>query len=265
MLVVSTFNVRYGGVTGSDAWYGEPGRGALVASQLDELGADIYGLQEVLSWQLADIATGLPDHDHVGVGRDDGAEAGEFVPIFFRRDRLALLSSGHFWLSETPDTPGTTFAGAATNRMVSWARLRERESGDVLLVLNTHWDHVSRSARMASSALIQERVWSMQPEGSLLVLGDLNDGEESASVTGLREGLQLVDAYRASHPQPDGEEGTYHGFTGDTSGAPIDFVLCGAPLAPLHAEIVRWSADGVYPSDHYPVLSTLGVGGDGRE
>ena len=61
------------------------------------------------------------------------------------------------------------------------------------------------------------------------------------------------------------DEGTYHGFTGDTSGAPIDSVLCAAPLAPLHAEIVRWSADGVYPSDHYPVLSTLGVGGDGRQ
>lgn len=52
---------------------------------------DVVGFQEVLHHQLLDLAELMgesgADEDgwaHVGVGRDDGKEAGEAVPIFYR-------------------------------------------------------------------------------------------------------------------------------------------------------------------------------------
>ncbi len=39
--------------------------------------------------------------------RDDGKEEGEYGPIFYKNSKFKLLDSGYFWLSETPNIPGT--------------------------------------------------------------------------------------------------------------------------------------------------------------
>ena len=65
---------------------------------------DVFGVQEGLIDQLHYIDTECPQYARVGVGRDDGAEKGEFMAVYYLRDRFELLDSGTFWLSETPDT-----------------------------------------------------------------------------------------------------------------------------------------------------------------
>ena len=45
---------------------------------------DLLGMQEVLHNQMEDLKRGLPQYTALGVGRDDGKEAGEYCPIFFR-------------------------------------------------------------------------------------------------------------------------------------------------------------------------------------
>ena len=58
---------------------------------------DLLGMREVLHNQTEDLKRGLP-HTAL-VGRDDGKEAGEYCPIFFRTDRFTLVEYGNF-LSE---------------------------------------------------------------------------------------------------------------------------------------------------------------------
>ena len=41
----------------------------------------------------------------IGVGREDGKQAGEFISIFYRKERLEPLEHDTFWLSEQPDVP----------------------------------------------------------------------------------------------------------------------------------------------------------------
>lgn len=62
---------------------------------------DVVGFQEVLVNQMKDLTKLLGDdlYDHVGVGRDDGKEAGEYVPIFYKREKLELVDLEHIWLS----------------------------------------------------------------------------------------------------------------------------------------------------------------------
>lgn len=95
---------------------------------------DVFIFQEVLHNQLQDLVYLLgDDYAYVGVGRNDGDQKGEAVPVFWRRDRLRLRSERqggvgeegwtHFWLSETPDVVGSVGWDA-----VSQTRERERES-----------------------------------------------------------------------------------------------------------------------------------------
>ena len=99
-LCTLTYNIRYNNpADGANAW---PQRQARVAGLLQTHQPDLIGFQEVRHEQLKALATALPAHDWLGVGRDDGVAAGEYAPIFYRRARLALQESGHFWLSETP-------------------------------------------------------------------------------------------------------------------------------------------------------------------
>ena len=110
---VVSFNIRY---AASASTYERPWsvRGPLVIAQLKNsttsatnLGSlPIIGLQEVLHQQLLDVKKGLgSEWSHIGTGRDDGKQAGEYVPLMYQPSVLHLVSSTQKWLSPTPDVP----------------------------------------------------------------------------------------------------------------------------------------------------------------
>lgn len=61
---------------------------------------DIFGTQEGYIRQLEDMKAALPGYEYIGVGRNDGKEAGEHSAIFYRTDKFDLIKKGDFWLSE---------------------------------------------------------------------------------------------------------------------------------------------------------------------
>lgn len=98
----------------------------------------------MLANQFDDLQALLPGYRAVGVGREDGARAGEFNAVFFRSDRFELLDSGVFWLSENPETPGSKGWDGACERLATWTVLRDKSGGE-LLFINTHLDHIGRA------------------------------------------------------------------------------------------------------------------------
>ena len=77
---------------------------------IQESSPDLLGVQEAREGQIADFKSALPDYEFYGLGRDDGKTGGEFSGIFFRKIRFTQTAAGSFWLSATPDKPGTTFS-----------------------------------------------------------------------------------------------------------------------------------------------------------
>ena len=65
---------------------------------------DFIGTQEVMHHQLLFIKQQLPDYQHIGVGRDDGKEKGEYSSIFYNATKFEVKQQATFWLSPTPDT-----------------------------------------------------------------------------------------------------------------------------------------------------------------
>jgi endonuclease/exonuclease/phosphatase family metal-dependent hydrolase len=221
---------------------------------------DVLGVQEARHPQIVDLQNALPDYKFYGVGRDDGKQGGEYTGIYFLNDKFVLLGDDSFWLSDSPETPGSKFRNAplALTRMASWVRLRDRESGAVFLVLNTHWDHISDTARLQSASVILERIAKHGGGCPAIVMGDLNASERSPELKALLQGERaLVDSYRALFPTPSADEGSFGGWEGRRDGDRIDFILHTKQFKPVEAEVVRTNYDGLWPSDHYPVTATL--------
>lgn len=257
-----SFNIRYGtAADGDNAW---PLRRHLTFQVIRDHAPAVLGVQEALRFQLDEIAGELPHLGEVGVGRSDGIEAGEYAAILYDRRRLDLLDHGTFWLSDTPDVPGSTSWGNRITRIATWARFHDRDARSTFYVFNTHWDHESQPSRERSAQMVLERIRTRVPaDEPVLLMGDFNAGEDNPAYRALLSpdpeqpaATRLYDTFRAAHPDAIGT-GTFHAFTGDRTGDRIDAILASPEWRTLEATIVRLNEDGRYPSDHFPVTATL--------
>lgn len=254
---VMTFNIRYGlADDGDNAW---PRRRELVF-EIMQGDWDFIGLQEALVFQIDEISAALPDYGVLYRTREADPEKGEACAILFRRSRWQLDEShyGTFWLSETPEIPASKSWDSSLPRVATWG-LFHSEAVD-LVVANTHFDHRGEVARLESARLLRRRLVDSAGETPFVLLGDFNAAEDSAPVEHLLAGSdpQWIEAWRTAHPSKS-QAGTFGGWQGTADGPKIDHIFVPLEVAVGDAEIVRWSVDGRYPSDHYPVTSTLGV------
>ena len=260
-LKVMSFNIRYGTAKdGENSW---PNREYLVLETIKTFHPDLLGLQEVLKFQAEALKEQLPGYAFYGVGRNNGLDEGEFAPVMFKQDRFELMDSGHFWLSETPDVPGSKSWDSSLPRIATWVRLRDRKGGTRQIIFgNTHFDHKGVEARLQSAKLIRKRMDQVLPDMAVIVTGDFNSHEELQPYAALvkaqdSNGIQLIDTYRVIHPEKRSLEGTFGGFTGNRVGNRIDWILTTPDFATLNATINYTNDQGRYPSDHYPVEAVV--------
>jgi endonuclease/exonuclease/phosphatase family metal-dependent hydrolase len=259
-ITVMSFNLRFGTADdGDDSW---AHRRDLVAEVIREQAPDIMGTQEALRFQLDELASALPEYTEIGVGRDDGGTGGEYAAILFRSARYEVAEQGTFWFSDSPERPGSVGWGAHLPRICTWARLRERDSGRAFYVYNVHFDHESQESREKSAALLLDRIRQRPTPDPVLVTGDFNAGEDNRAMlllTGQVDStpaVRLRDSFRIRRPEAT-DVGTFHGFRGGTGGPKIDAILVSSEWVVESASIVRTSRGGRYPSDHYPVVTTV--------
>ena len=131
---------------------------------------DAFGLQEAMLPHMHYIDSVCPQYARVGVGRSDGKEGGEFVTIYYNKERFDLLDSGTFWLSETP---GKVSRGwdAVCFRTATWVKLKEMTSGKSFYYFNTHLDHKGREAQTNSIKLIVEKIKEIAGKRAAVILG----------------------------------------------------------------------------------------------
>lgn len=254
---VMSYNIRFANPgDGVNAW---ANRSDFVAEMMgDKHGADIIGVQEALKHQITDLQDMLPGYSWVGVGRDDGRDKGEFSPIFYNADRFDLLVTNTFWLSETPDVPGSRSWDAAITRVATWAKFRDRNSDREFYVLNTHFDHIGEQARIESAKMIDEFVAGLEGDLPVIVTGDLNVQESSEAYSILAGSPHLRDARYASQTEHDGPTASFSDWEElREAGSRIDYIFVNDKVDVLTHSILDDRYDGRFPSDHLPVLSKI--------
>jgi endonuclease/exonuclease/phosphatase family metal-dependent hydrolase len=258
---VMSFNIRYGAANdGTNSW---PQRRSLVLETIQAFDPDLLGLQEVLGFQAEYLQDRLPGYAFHGVGREDGVAKGEYVPVMYKTERFELVSSGHFWLSETPEIPGSKSWDSSLPRMLSWVLLRDHEVPERPFVFaNVHFDHRGPQARLESARLIRQRAAEIQDEYPVVLTGDFNTTEDDPPYAVLvkGEGFQnrrLIDTYRAIHPERSPNEASFSRWIGVRPGSRIDWIVHSPEFNTLNATINYTQEMGRYPSDHYPVEAVL--------
>jgi endonuclease/exonuclease/phosphatase family metal-dependent hydrolase len=259
-LVVMTFNVRYANPNdGANAW---PARREGVREMIRGQRPDVMGTQELLHSQLQDMLAALPGYACTGVGREDGKTKGEYCALFYREERLEMLDGGTFWLSATPAVPGKGW-DAACERVVTWAKLREKRGGKVFFAFNTHFDHVGNTARRESAALLKARIKEIAGEAPVVVTGDFNATSASTPLRVLVDPADPGHLANAADVTPvfEGPRHSYHDFGRLEEGRRqlIDHVLVKNGVTVTRVQVLDSSSTGGYISDHYPVIAVVGM------
>lgn len=254
-LTVMTYNLKVGSTNPPNGW---PERRPLVVEVIKKAAPDVLGTQEGLYGQLQDIATDLPEFQWIGLGRDGGSR-GEFMAVFYRTARLKPLAFDHFWLSDTPNVMGSKSWGPRHNRMVTWVKFLDLQTKGEFIYVNTHTDHQVQVAREKSAELIRKRVAAFDPKLPVLLGGDFNAAAgTNKSYFMLTEDKFFTDTWTIARERVNGEYGTMNNFKSLQKGAErIDWILSRGNVAVDRIEIVTFSRNGQFPSDHCPVVAKL--------
>lgn len=253
-LAVMTYNIRYATENdGVNAW---SRRKEMVIELIRKNDPAILGLQEALLEQITDIVGVLKDYNYVGVGRDDGKTAGEFSPILFKKNQYEILEQHTFWLSETPEIPGSKNWDAAITRVATWAKMKERSSGKIFFVFNTHFDHIGKEARKMSADLLKSKAAEISKGAPVIITGDFNCTREEPPYKIMidKKDVVLIDSAPANAP------GTYCTFeVNSVPCVPIDYIFHTEQWTHKNFQVIGDNNGKYYPSDHLPVAAELSL------
>jgi endonuclease/exonuclease/phosphatase family metal-dependent hydrolase len=258
-LRVATFNIRNSNADdGINSW---SNRKELVLDFINQQELTIIGLQEVLPEQLNYLRQNLPDYDFVNAGRIDGKRQGESNPVFYKTKHYRLLQKDTFWLSKTPQIPGSKSWNAACPRIVTWLKLRNKETGNSFFVFNTHFDHFSQKARELSASLLIHQIKKIAATAPFIVLGDFNCTTSSQTYKLLTKKWnklpRLMPIINKSGKNLKGPKYTYNGFSKKIDKQIIDHIFLSTNVINKSAKIHKIKKDGIYISDHYPLTAKI--------
>jgi endonuclease/exonuclease/phosphatase family metal-dependent hydrolase len=260
-LKIISLNTRYDNP--EDSLYAWPNRIPVILNFFKSENPDLIGLQEVLIHQYEFLDSVMAEYGSVGVGRADGVKEGEMNPLFFKKERFDLIRSKTFWLSETPDVPGTMAWGASLPRIVSWVELSDKMTHEHFYFFNTHFAHDSDSARIMSSELLLGKVDSLAAGFPFIITGDFNMLHSSKGysiLTDPHESVPLLsDAYAITEKRPVGPAYTFNGFSEKPSSGRIDYIFVRNGMKVLEHRIFIKKERGIYISDHWPVMAVVNL------
>lgn len=252
---VMSFNIRLDTQhDGTNAW---PHRAGMVAGFVNDQIPDLLGMQEVLWHQYLYLDSALIGYGSVAAGRDDGLREGEACPVFYRLGRFDRLDRGTFWLSATPDVPGSVGWGAALTRVATWVQLYDKVRQDTLLFINTHFDHVSDSARVMSSGVLLGRLKELAGNNDFIITGDFNARPGSLAIERMTEEGYAMDSFMLSETPPSGESYTFNGFKEEPGEGRIDYIFVREGMKVLSHKTHRVIEEGIFISDHWPVTARI--------
>ena len=210
MLRVMTFNVRLGTADdGPNRW---ELRRDLMVHTIAQQQPDLFGTQELYKFQGDYLVDKLPQYRWFGLGRLGDARD-EHMGVFYRTDRLRVLQSGNFWLSDTPDKAGSISWNHPYPRMVTWALFQQIASERRFYYYDTHFPYREQdeAARTKAAQEILARLQALPQDVPIVLTGDFNSSPDRPDHALLTTVLQ--DAWLHADSR-SGPAKTFHNFTG---------------------------------------------------
>ncbi|MDU1892397.1 MAG: endonuclease/exonuclease/phosphatase family protein [Dysgonomonas sp.] len=260
-LNVMTFNIRldHAGDSLNNWQY----RKDIAAEMIRNNNIDILGTQEVLPNQLNDLKERLPEYVGIGVGREDGKEKGEFCALFYKKDKFTEIESGNFWLSETPDVPGSKGWDASYLRVATWAILKEKTTGKEFFAINTHLDNDGATARLEGGNLLLRKAEELGKGLPVILTGDFNATPESDVIKNIiapTKENHLSDSKDIA-AKKSGTDWTFHDFGRlSLEERPLlDYIFVSKQIKVSEYIVLEDMVNEVYTSDHKAVVAKITI------
>ena len=250
-----SFNIRYANpYDGPNSW---ENRKVFVPKIIRNYESDFVGIQEALFPQIGDLQSQLPLYSWVGRTRDEAPDQGEASPILYLHEKWEIGKCGTFWLSETPEKPGSMTYGNKLPRVCTWAQFTNKKSKEVVYLYNCHLDHENHYSQKRSAEQIKDHIEKNCGESrNVFFMGDCNCTSDTECLKILRnQGYPLQDTCTLGPKEP---KGTYHYWTGSDV-IQIDHILVPEYYKIKKYQIVREKENKRYPSDHFPIYVELEV------
>ncbi|KUJ19263.1 endonuclease/exonuclease/phosphatase family protein-like protein [Mollisia scopiformis] len=229
-------------------------------------------LQEVLHLQLEDILESLNKSSspgsqwaYIGVGRDDGKQAGEYSPIFYRPSVWHLTRSETQWLSPTPHVPSKGW-DASSIRIVTVGHFTHAQTGRKIIVLSTHLDNDGSQSRRESAKIILGEIQTItdtKDVSAILLAGDFNSPPDDGAYQIMTSPDSIMEDIGVKIPEEKryGNEMTFTSFGYiDNTATRIDFIFSRKDdevTYRTYAVLANRFDDGVYSSDHRACVADL--------
>lgn len=249
-LKLMSFNVRYanGDKGTANAW--ENRRDDLY-KMINTEKPLVIGTQECQINQKSDIAANCKEYGAIGVGRNDGANSGETCSIFYHKASCSIEEWGSFWLSETPDAPGSKGWDANNIRIATWARIKVTATGKEFFFINTHLDHKGPTARAEGMKLIMKKFAELNKKKlPQLLTADFNTSQDDAI---FNECLKTMKNARLEAKDSD-NRATYNGYVGGKTTMIDHIFLSGFDVVKFKTIDQKWG-NTQFISDHFPIYT----------
>jgi endonuclease/exonuclease/phosphatase family metal-dependent hydrolase len=263
-----TFNLRFAtAADGENHWVK---RRPILFACLQQHPPGIMATQEGLDFQLDEIKTSLPGFDYFGQGRYLNVPlkqrphehlCGEHCALFYDTRQFELLHNATFWLSDTPEIPGSATWGNDLPRVVTWGIFRPKHCQQAFAVFNTHY-HWGEPFISNSTKLLIQKISEIADALPTILAGDFNLPPDSTPYRMLTRHQSapekfpcFIDVWNA-RGQTEAAGNSFHGFDG-VGKERIDWLLVTRQFAVRTCERIEFAIDGRFPSDHFPIAATV--------
>lgn len=250
---IMSFNVR----CKNDGEQTITNRSKVALEVIKQYAPDSFGVQECTPRWRRILAFNLDGkYACVGAARDYYGPFTEYSSIYYLKDKYNCIDSGTFWLSETPEKKWTKSFDSACFRVASWALLEDKETGMRYTHINTHLDHVLETTREAQMTVLIDCVKKVANGSPIIVTGDFNAFEDDSLVyTVACESFN--DTKKVAANSDTGRTFTSYGTKEEDGTGAIDFIFADKSLQVDTYKIIRNTVQGIYPSDHYPIVADI--------
>lgn len=231
-------------------------RSKIVKAIISAYAPDSLGVQEATGKWMGILLKALDEkYAHVTQARDNKGYNTEHNTIFYLRDKFKLIDSGTIWLSETPNVKYSKSYGSNCTRIATWAVLENKHTGERYTHLNTHLDHILEETRICQIGVFINKLQELQKDSKVICTGDFNTDPSSEVYARMTE--ITADAKASADVSDDSI--TFHGYGKNTDGTAniIDYIFTSKDTSVATFKIIRNTAKGMYPSDHYPIVADI--------
>lgn len=244
---IATYNIRLD--TTQDQDWSWAARAFHVCELLAFHQWDIIGLQEVRPNQKEDLMK-LPYtmtyYEREGDGSDEGL-------VLLSDPCFTIKDQGFFWLSDTPNV-SSIHPEAGCKRIAMWV-VYQKGQEPPFLVINTHLDHISESARYEGMRVLLQELQDKIARYQTILLGDFNalpDERVHTLLKGFTDVKELTSQYY-------GPKGTFQDFDYTRAWSDLEEIdyIYAKGFSVSKVGCVTDSCDQRFPSDHFPLVATV--------